>query len=130
MHPSTEIPSQMFHIYILITIYVTFISVDADFDVDSDSGLGLELGARLGLAFGETRAFACFCCDSPVRCTKGYISGAPFREILGDDPHVSFEAGTADDVPCAGRTPERGVASQDRKIRRSGTKVTSVLNVL
>ena len=61
---------------------------------------------------------------------KGYISGAPLREILGDDNHVSFDAGTADDVRCAGRTPEWGVASQYREIRRSGTKVTSVLNVL
>ena len=105
--------------YVFITIYITFISVDADFDVDSDSDLGLELGARLGLAFGQTRAFACFCCDSPVRCTKGYILGAPLREIPRDDHHVSFDAGTADDVRCAGRTPEWGVASQDRKIRRS-----------
>ena len=47
--------------YVFITIYITFISVDADFDVDSDSDLRLELGARLGLAFGQTRAFACFC---------------------------------------------------------------------
>ena len=116
--------------YIFSTIYVTFISVDADFDVDSDSDLGLELGARLGLAFGQTRAFACFCCDSPVRCTKGYISGAPLREILGDDNHVSFDARTADDVRCARGAPQRGVATQYREIRRSVTKVTSVLNVL
>ena len=116
--------------YIFITIYILFISADAVFDVDSDSDLRLELGARLGLAFGQTRAFACFCCDSPVRCTKGYILGAPLREIPRDDHHVSFDAGTADDVRCAGRTPEWGVASQDRKIRRSQTKVTSVLNLL
>ena len=118
------------YVYVFITIYITFISIDADFDVDSDSGLGLELGARLGLAFGEARAFACFCCDSPVRCAKGYISGAPLREILGDDHHVSFDARTADDVRCARGAPQRGVASQYRKIRRSQTKVTSVLNVL
>ena len=123
MHPSTEIPSQMFHIltyiYIFITICITFISVDADFDVDSDSGLGRELEARLGLAFGQTRAFACFCCDSPVRCTKGYILGAPLREIPRDDDHVFFDARTADDVRCARGAPQRGVATQYREIRRS-----------
>ena len=115
--------------YIFITVYI-FISADAVFDVDSDSDLRLELGARLGLAFSQTHTFACFGCGLPVRCAKCYIWGAPLREILGDDHHVSFDAGTADDVPCAGRTPERGVASQDRKIRRSQTKVTSVLNLL
>ena len=107
------------YICIFITIYITFISIDAEFDVDSDSGLGLELGARLGLAFGQTRAFACFCCDSPVRCTKGYILGAPLREILGDDDHVSFDARTADDVRCARGAPQRGVVTQYREIRRS-----------
>ena len=70
-----------------------------------------------------------FGCDSPVRCTKGYILGAPLREIPGDDDHVSFDARTADDVRCARGAPQRGVASQDREIRRSQKFVTSFLNV-
>ena len=100
-------------------MYITFISADAVFDVDSDSDLRLELGARLGLAFSQTHTFACFGCGLPVRCVNCYILGAPQREILRDDHHVSFDAGTADDVPCAGRAQKWGVATQDRKIRRS-----------
>ena len=56
--------------------------------------------------------------------------GAPLREIPGDDDHVSFDARTADDVRCARGAPQRGVASQDRKIRRPPKFVTSVLNLL
>ena len=73
------------------------------------------------------RAFAAI---RTVRCIKGYILGAPLREILGDDDHVLFDARTADDVRCARGAPQRGVATQYREIRRSQTKVTSVLNVL
>ena len=71
----TEIPSKMFHIYVRY-LYPRF-SLDAFFYVDSDSDLRLELGARLGLAFSRTRAFACFGCGLPVRCVKCYILGAP-----------------------------------------------------
>ena len=53
LHPSTEIPSQRFHIYIymFITIYIDLIILDADFDEDSDSDLRLEIGAHLDLVF-------------------------------------------------------------------------------
>ena len=59
-----------------------------------------------------------------------HSSSGLYREILRDDHHVSFDAGTADDVPCAGRAQNWGVTTQHRKIRRSQTKVTSVLNLL
>ena len=59
-----------------------------------------------------------------------HFRSAVTREILGDDDHVLFDARTADDVRCARGAPQRGVATQYREIRRSGTKVTSVLNVL
>ena len=49
--PPTEIPSQTFHIYVIITIYTGIISLDADFDEDSDSDLRLEIGAHLDLVF-------------------------------------------------------------------------------
>ena len=51
LHPSTEIPSQMFHIYIISTIYILIISLDAKIDEDSDSELKLELGAHPELVF-------------------------------------------------------------------------------
>ena len=51
LHTSTEIPSQMFHIYVIITIYTGIISLDAEFDEDSDSKLQLELGAHPQLVF-------------------------------------------------------------------------------
>ena len=49
--PPTEIYSQMFHIYVIITIYTGIISLDAEFDEDSDSKLLLELGAHPQLVF-------------------------------------------------------------------------------
>ena len=51
LHPPTEIPSQMFHIYVITTIYTGIISLDAEFDEDSDSKLQLELGAHPQLVF-------------------------------------------------------------------------------
>ena len=69
------------YMYIFLTIYITFISADAVFDVDSDSDLRLELGARLGLAFGETRAFACFW----VRFTLEMHKRLHFRSAVTGD---------------------------------------------
>ena len=83
LYTPTEIPSKMFYICVYMSaIYTPRFSLDAFFDVDSDSDLRLELGARLGLAFSRTRAFACFGCGLPVRCAKGYILGAPKLEIF------------------------------------------------
>ena len=50
--------------------------------------------------------------------------------FCADDHHIFFDVRTADDVRCARGAPQRGVATQYREIRRSGTKVTLVLNVL
>ena len=51
LHPSTEIPSQRFHIYVCSPPYIYLIILDADFDEDSDSDLRLEIGAHLDLVF-------------------------------------------------------------------------------
>ena len=51
LHPSTEIPSQLFHICICSSPYIYIITLDADFDEDSDSDLKLEIGAHLDLVF-------------------------------------------------------------------------------
>ena len=51
LHPSTEIPSQRFHIYVYSSPYIYLIILDADFDEDSDSDLRLEIGAHLDLVF-------------------------------------------------------------------------------
>ena len=102
------------------------------FDVDSYSELRLELGALLGLTFSQTFFSACFGCDLPMSEMRKRLH---FRSaVTGDsvryDHHVSFNAGTADDVHCAGRAQKWGVTTQYRKIRRSGTKVLPRLTVL
>ena len=65
------------YIYVYVRYLYPKIQSRCIFYVDSDSDLRLELGARLGLTFSRTRAFARFGCGLPVRCAKGYILGAP-----------------------------------------------------
>ena len=82
LYTPTEIPSNIFSIYVYMSAFYTpRFSLDAFFYVDSDSDLGLELGARLGLAFGETRAFACFW----VRFTREMHKRLHFRSAVPGD---------------------------------------------
>ena len=93
----------MLHTYMYLSAsYTPRFSLDAFFDVDSDSDLRLELGARLGLAFSRTRAFACFGCCLPVRLTWLQLgeAAAEQEEVL---QRLRLDAGTRQGAGRAGR---------------------------